>query len=166
MMNKNSFLLLALLFLGMLWLIPACAPESPINERPRADLIFTVKDNGGNPVPNAQVLLFPFRTPYEDYLSQNPNGDPSVASNLDPEDIAVTNSLGEASFVNRSLASTSSQQGDVFIHQPNSIYFRVQGELNGSFVTNDSNDPATYRLAFPELEGGEFILEEIEVFVR
>lgn len=166
MMNKNTLFRLAIIMLLMALLIPGCVPEGEGNITPRADLIFVVMDESGTPIPNAQVLLFPFRTPYEDYLTTNPDGDPNQGNTLDAEDIAVTNSLGEAIFANRPLDGTSYASGTTYIHQPNSIYFRVQAEYNSGFVTNDSNDPATYRLAFPELESGDIIREEIEVFVR
>ena len=116
--------------------------------------------------PMLRYSYFHFALRIEDYLATNPDGDPGQASNLDAEDIAVTNSLGEATFTNRPLDGTSYASGTTFIHQPNSIYFRVQASYNGDFVTNDSNDPQTYRLPFPELGSGTIIMEQIEVFVR
>ncbi len=167
-MKKNPIQPTALLWLLLLWMVPACVVE-PIgtdNITPRADLAFTVVDDAGNPIPNAQVYLFPFRTPYENYLGENPDGDPSLTPAVDPEDAATTDGQGQVTFTNRELEGTSYAQGETFIHQPNPIYFRVLADYNGEFVTNDRNDPEAYLLTFPELESGEVILEEVEVVLR
>ncbi len=153
------------LMLGLTLFVASCV-ETEGNVTPEADLIFTVVDDNGENISGAQIFLFPFQTPYEDYLAANPEGDPSQTPSLDPEDVATTNSSGEASFIGRPLDGTSFPSGNTFIHQPNSIYFRVQAEVNGEFLTNDSSDPNTYRISFPDLESGEFVRNEIEVVIR
>ena len=55
MMNKNTFLLLAIFMVAVAWLIPACVPENEGNVTPRADLVFTIKDESGNLIPDAYL---------------------------------------------------------------------------------------------------------------
>lgn len=147
-------------------MLAACAPDEVENITPRADLIFTVVDDNGSPVPDARVYLFGTEAAYEAHLADNPAGDPNVSPSLDLEDIATTDRSGVARFTDRPLDGPNSAVGETFLYQPRPIYFRALAEQNGAFLTNDGGGIATHRLGFPELESGEVLLEEIEVIVR
>jgi hypothetical protein len=144
----------------------ACAPEEISNTTPRGDLIFTIVDDAGNPLPEAKIYLFSTESAYEANLSDNPNGDPDQFPGLDLEDIAITDDLGVARFIDRPLNGPNSAVGETFVYQPRPIYFRALAEQGGTFLTNDGGSTASHRLGFPELEAGEMILEEVEVIVR
>lgn len=150
----------------LLLVLAACAPDEPENITPRADLLFTVVDDSGSPLPDARVYLFGTEAAYEANLADNPDGDPSVSPNLDLEDIATTNRSGVARFTDRPLDGPNSAVGESFLYQPRPIYFRTLAEQNGDFLTNDGGSTARHRLGFPELESGEVLLEEVEVIVR
>ena len=133
------------------------------NITPQAELIFTITDNNDQPQVGASVYLFPFRTLYEDYLNENPDGDPLITPTVASENVGTTDSEGKVTFAARDLEGNSFASGDTWIHRPNSIYFRVVHEDSGKFLNNDND---VFKVSFDELESGDFIIVETPVVIN
>jgi hypothetical protein len=145
----------------------SCVEEEVGAVAPRADLIFTVVDEAGDPVSGAKVFLFGTEAAYDAYrTTDNPTGDPTMEPGLDLEDVSTTSATGEARFNERRLEGSSSASGDTYVYQPRPIYFRVLAEVGGAFVNNDGDTRTDRRIGFPELNAGELVVEEIEVILR
>ncbi|RMG61389.1 MAG: hypothetical protein D6722_19765 [Bacteroidetes bacterium] len=144
--------------------LAACLPdEVNPNITPTVDLYVTVVDELGNTVSQAQVYLFSFESTYQNYLVENPEGDPNITPLVGADDVGVTNSTGQAIFFNRPLEGNSYASGDTWFHRPNPIYIRVQANLGGVYYTNDRT---VNRISFDEIESGERIVEYLEIEVN
>lgn len=152
---------LSLIF-SVLFIVISCEPEVIGNITPTADLIFQVTDDQGNPVADAVVYIFPFKSNYDDYVASNPDGNDQVTPTLSAQNVGVTDGNGEALFANYVLEGNSFASGSTFINRPNPLYVRIQaeGSTPGTFITNDSD---LFKITFDELESGDFIVEEIPV---
>ena len=154
-----------LLILGV-FVVTSCE-ETIGNVTPTADLIFVITDSQGTPVENAVVYLFPFKSPYEAYLVENPDGDDSTTPSIPGSDVAVSGADGKAIFTGKQLEGTSYASGTTFIHEPNPIYFRVQATVNdGGSIFYLTNDNDIFKISFDDLESGESIIEEIPVVIQ
>ncbi|MEM7657897.1 MAG: hypothetical protein AAF399_17360 [Bacteroidota bacterium] len=142
--------------------VAAFACETAVNPNitPTVDLTIAVVDDAFQPVEGATVYLFPFRTPYEEYLAENPDGDPNITPSLSAENIGITNALGEVVFPTRPMEGTSYASGETFIHEPNPVYVRVQAP------GNLTNDQGVNRIAFDDAESGDQIAEFVEIQVQ
>lgn len=162
-MQPQSIRTLVLTLLGILALTVACDPVTSPNITPTVTLNFTVLDAFQTPQSGAVIYLFPFEGTYEDYLSENPDGDPDITPSLSAENIRTTDANGEVSFLERPLEGSSYAADGTWYHRPNAIYFRILSESGGEFLTNDGGE---VRLSFEEIESGERIEEFIEVIIE
>lgn len=162
-MQTASVRKLVLVLLGLMALTVGCDPTLNPNITPTVTLNFTILDAFQTPQSGAVVYLFPFEGTYEDYLSDNPDGDPDLTPTLSAENIGTTDSNGEVTFLERPLEGSSYAEAETWYHRPNPIYFRVVVESGGEFLTNDAGE---FKLSFEELESGERIEEFIEVTVE
>ncbi|GAB4414284.1 MAG: hypothetical protein OHK0039_21920 [Bacteroidia bacterium] len=164
MKNYRPLLVVAAISL----IISACVLENPSgNTTPTADLYFTVIDDNGTPLPNAQIYLFSFESSYLSYISSNPNGDPDITPSLGSDDVGITTASGTATFFDRTLDGNAYQSGEIWYNRPNPIYYRVQAQVdNGGTIEYLTNDGGDFKLTFPELESGERVVETLEIVVR
>ena len=132
------------------------------NITPQAELVFTVTDSNDQPQAGATVYLFPFRSLYEDYLNENPDGDPQIVAVVASKNVGITDSEGNITFPARDLEGNSFASGDSWIHRPNSIYFRIVHEESGKFLNNDKD---VFKIEFDEIESGDFIIVETPVVI-
>ena len=123
------------------------------NITPQAELTFTITDKNDQPQAGATIYLFPFRTLYEDYLKENPDGDPQISAVVASQNVGTTDSEGNLTFPARDLEGNSYASGNTWIHRPNSIYFRVVHENGGKYLNNDND---VFRITFDEIESGDF----------
>ena len=165
-MNIRSILRATLFLMLGLFIVTSCV-EPVGNITPTADLIFIVTDAQDQPVEGAVVYLFPFKSPYEAYLAQNPDGNDQITPSVASEDVAVSDADGRAIFSGKALEGNSFASGTTFIHRPNPIYFRIQATVTEGNDTNYlTNDADIFKISFDELESGDFIIEEIPILLQ
>lgn len=165
-MNRTLLRFLAFASIGIsLWIV-SCEPDSTPSLPPIANLDFVIADNSFQPVENARIYLFPFRSNYEDYLDQNPQGRASIIPNLNARNIGLTDTAGQYIFSNYELQGNEFAAGNSWVHRPDPIYYRIEATiLDGTdtlFLTNDGLDNV---LSFEELDNGVIITEEIDVIL-
>lgn len=161
-MLKHTFIRLAAMAL-LLSVIAGCEEGINPNITPVVNLTFYVTD-GADPVSGAVVYLFPFEGTYTTYLSDNPEGNPSITPAISSENVAITDANGVATFENRPLDGNSYASGTTWFHRPNSIYYRVEASLPGPVYVTSDNDGS--KISFDELESGSVVYEEVDVIVE
>ncbi len=148
---------------AILTLVQSCEIAGPA-ETPTGDLNFQVFTAASDPVANARVYLFPTESAYESYIQNNPNGEPSITPSLTPDRIGTTNNQGRVTFADVSLDGPFYTSGSTQFYNPNPIYIRVEGSVNGTdYLTNDQD---IFKLSFPELESGDMITENTDIVIR
>lgn len=160
---KKSILLSRLFVLILLaGIVSSCEEGVTPNVTPTGTLNFYVTDTNQDAVEGATVYLFPFKSVYDAYLADNPDGTDQPTPDLPADQIGITDASGLATFPNFQLEGNSFASGDTWVHRPNSIYFRVQFEDGGNALTNDSD---IIKISFDELESGDMIEVDQDVVI-
>ncbi|MEM7369495.1 MAG: hypothetical protein AAF587_12910 [Bacteroidota bacterium] len=160
--TNNRFLRRALHIFVLALIVTACVEETTPNVTPTVDLTILITNSSAEPQEDARVYLFPFESQYQDYLTDNPDADAGITPTLGPDNIGVTNALGEVTFSNRALEGNSYASGTTWFHRPNSIYVRVETSTGTTVLTNDQG---LTKISFDEIEAGEHIAEFVEIEV-
>ncbi len=147
----------------MLAIVTGCEEGLNPDITPVANLTFHVT-NGNTPVEGATIYLFPFKSTYETYLIDNPDGAPQITPPVSSDNVAVTNASGMATFNNFPLEGSSYASGTTFFHNTNPLYFRVEATRPGPVYLTNDND--VFRLSFGELESGTIVNEDVDVVVE
>lgn len=151
------------LIMGLVLILSACEETISPNITPVVNLTFTVTD-GADPIEGAVVYLFPFEGTYTTYLSENPDGNPSITPSVSADNVAVTDANGVATFDQRPLDGNSYASGTTWFHRPNPIYYRVEASKPGPvYLTSDNGGS---RISFDEIESGSIVFEEVDVVVE
>lgn len=165
---KSTFLkiLSAFSLLGTLWIL-SCEPVDSPNIPPTANLDFQVISAGFQPLEDARIYLFPFKSLYDAYVLENPQGKGSLQPTLDNRNKGLTDASGSFVFSNYSLQGTAYASGASWVHRPNPLFFRVEATLiSGTDTLYLTNDGQKNSLSFGELDNGILLTEEIEVIVE